>query len=476
MEKKSTSYAQLLREFLDPARVIDPERVARLLREDPAAAVFLILELRRRALPQPAPHTPSGAIPPQNKPNAQRRKKKPGRKKGHPGARRPRPNRIDRQEEHHLDCCPHCGGAVHPCQGKHAIRTRIIEDLPENIRTEIVEHIIHRAYCPGCKKTVEPPVPDALPGATLGLRLLSLTAYWHYQVGIPVRRIVEMLNAHLHCPLSAGGLVRMWQRLAKHLGPWYAQLVDEARQAAVLHADETGWRINGQTHWLWCFSSADTTVYMIDRNRGSPALKKFFEDAFAGTLVTDFWAAYNTVTCERRQFCLAHLLRELERTSEVNPSPAWQAFARKAMRLFRDALRLRKREDFTPETYASRIQRLNERLVDLMLIESTDPDVRRIAKRLRNYWDELLTFLDHPEVPPTNNHVERELRPAVIWRKVMQGNRSDRGAGTQAGLMSILRTLQRRGYKAIDTLVEYLQISLRDGKLPPFPTKPPADG
>jgi len=57
---------------------------------------------------------------------------------------------------------------------------------------------------------------------------------------------------------------------------------------------------------------------------------------------------------------------------------------------------LRKREDFTPETYASRIQRLNERLVDLMLIESADHDVRRLARKLRYYWDELLTFLDHP--------------------------------------------------------------------------------
>ncbi|MFB3786692.1 MAG: transposase [bacterium] len=141
----------------------------------------------------------------------------------------------------------------------------------------------------------------------------------------------------------------------------------------------------------------DTTVYLIDRSRGSPSLKKFIADAFAGALVTDFWAAYHTVTYEHRQFCLAHLSRELERTSAVNLSAAWQAFVRNAIRLFRDALRLRKREDFMPAAYASRIQRLNERLVDFMMIESTHPDARRLAKRLRNYWDELLTFLDHPD-------------------------------------------------------------------------------
>ncbi|HQH73175.1 MAG TPA: transposase [bacterium] len=51
-------------------------------------------------------------------------------------------------------------------------------------------------------------------------------------------------------------------------------------------------------------------------------MQEFFADAFAGTLVTDFWAAYHAVTCERRLFCLAHLLCELERTSAVNSSPA----------------------------------------------------------------------------------------------------------------------------------------------------------
>jgi len=114
-------------------------------------------------------------------------------------------------------------------------------------------------------------------------------------------------------------------------------------------------------------------------------------------------------------------------------------------------------------------------LLDLALGNYTDTDARHLAARLEKYRDELFTFQDHPETPPTNNHVERELRPAVTWRKVMQGNRSDSGARTQAGMMSILRILQRRGYKAIDTLVECLQISLRDDTLPPFPSKPSAD-
>ena len=163
-----------------------------------------------------------------------------------------------------------------------------------------------------------------------------------------------------------------------------------------------------------------------------------------------------------------HLLRELAKVDQVNASADWSAFSKKAKRLFQDALRLRRREDFSPETYASRIERLQQRLIDLMLIESPDADVRRVAHRLEKYWDDLLTFLEHPEVPPTNNLAERELRPAVIMRKVMQGNRSDQGARTQSILMTIFRTLKRRDLKPVETIYTALGESLRTGQLPPF--------
>jgi len=73
--------------------------------------------------------------------------------------------------------------------------------------------------------------------------------------------------------------VAMWLRIATILEPWYEQIAQEARGSAVLHADETGCRVNGQTWWLWCFANGQVCYYMIDRSRGSPALVKFFADA-----------------------------------------------------------------------------------------------------------------------------------------------------------------------------------------------------
>jgi len=80
----------------------------------------------------PTPSTPSGAIPPYLKPPAAKgkRRRRPGAKVGHPGARRPAPPAIDRRVEHRLTHCPDCGGKVHR---RTRTRTRTIADIPERI-------------------------------------------------------------------------------------------------------------------------------------------------------------------------------------------------------------------------------------------------------------------------------------------------------------------------------------------------------
>ncbi|GAG31711.1 unnamed protein product, partial [marine sediment metagenome] len=48
----------------------------------------------------------------------------------------------------------------------------MIEDIPEEIEPVVTEHTIWRDYCPQCRKHVEPVVPEALPGATLGHQVI----------------------------------------------------------------------------------------------------------------------------------------------------------------------------------------------------------------------------------------------------------------------------------------------------------------
>jgi transposase len=421
-----------------------------------------------------SPTTPSGMKPPYEKPAVKSRRKRLGRKEGHPGSRRPPPEQIDQREEHRLKCCPECGSSLKRC---HRTRTRYIEDIPADIQPVVTEHTIHRDWCPRCEKSVEPVVPDALPGSTLGNRVLVLAAWLHYALGNTLSQIVEVFNYHLQMKLTPGALTQQWQRLQAILEPWYEEIRSQCLHSAVLHADETSWRVNGKTHWLWCFATDTLTYFMIDRCRGSPALLKFFNEEFRGTLVTDFWGAYNKVVCARRQMCLVHLLRDFLTVEKYkSPGPHWPGFAKKVRRMIHDAMRLSKREDLSAEAYASRRSRLDERLQDLIETPWEDSQARRLIKRLRRHRRHLFTFLDQPAVPFDNNHGERSIRPAVIIRKNSYCNRSPNGARAQAVLMSIYRTLKQRGHDPITTVTNALTQYLTTGKLPPLPSKTTAYG
>jgi len=421
------------------------------------------------------PSTPSGQQPVYSKPKQRKRSgKSPGAKPGHQGRRRPMPEQIDRRQTHaELKRCPKCDGTVHPA---HKHRKRIIVDLPRDLSTETTEHTIPRQWCGTCKQYVEPTVAEAMPKATIGHRAAATMAWFHYGLGITIKNITRIFAQHLNTHLSSGGLVAIWQRMAEELEPWYERIGEEAKRSTYLHGDETGWRVNGHTHWLWCFTNPRCCYFMIDPSRGSPALLKFFTEDFNGVLITDFWRVYEWVNAAERQYCLVHLLREIEAVDEKNVSEQWRAFAKKLKRLIRDGVRLRQQSEHPRKAHPSKVKRIDERLNALADGEYADADAKRLAKRLARHRDWLFTFLDYPEVPWENNFAERQIRPAVILRKNSQSNRSERGAATQAMLMSVFRTLELRGYDPTTTIADALRRLLIDGHLPPLPSPAVAGG
>ena len=198
--------------------------------------------------------------------------------------------------------------------------------------------------------------------------IVAFTAWLHYCLNMTIGQLVSVFEFHIKSTISRGGLMKMWHRLATIFEPWYDQIEEDAKSSAVLHGDETGWRVDGKTHWLWCFASENTTYYMVHESRGSPAISEFFKEFYDGVLVTDFWAAYNRVACADRQMCLVHLLRELKKVDKyLDTSKDWQAFRKKLKRLIQDAIRLsHRRDELSAEKYASLKQRIEERL-DKML-------------------------------------------------------------------------------------------------------------
>lgn len=413
------------------------------------------------------PSTPSAQKPVFAKPNVseKKRNKKPGRKNGHQGSRRETPTRIDKTVEHRAQSCPHCGCT--DLQRRNVKRKRTIEDVSKDTRVETTEHEICRDFCPKCKKIVEPVITDALPNSSIGNGILVLSAWLHFAVGITISQILSVFNFHLQFKMSPGGLVQMWHRLSDILLAWYDEILEDIQKAGVLHGDETGWRVNGKTHWLWCFTSLTATIFSVEQSRAGPVVLEFIKEYFSGVFVSDFWYAYNVLTCAKQK-CLAHLLREIKHIEKYKDSGGdWPRFGRKLKRLIHDAIRLRKRKsELSVQSYEHRCRRMSERLKLLFEHGWSNKDARRLIKRLRRHKDELFTFLEKDEVPYDNNFGERSIRGAVIMRKNSYNNRSQKGSLTQSILMSVFFTIKQRRLNPVDTVKKALKIYIETDKLP----------
>lgn len=468
---------------IDLSKGLTERQAERIFEQGKEAVVFALLKqsqmLAQKAnLPKAIaadPSTPSAQKPVFAKEQVRsRRRKKPGRKRGHAGARRKRPVQVDRTVEHRLDNCPDCGGSLKKCSGQ---RERIIEDIPETVKVEVVKHVIHRDWCPACRKAVEPVVTDALPKSSIGNGILVMSAWLHYALGSTISQILEVFNFHLRFHMSQGGLVQMWHRVADILWQWYEEITADIQQAGVLHGDETGWRVNGKTHWLWCFTSRTATIFTIENSRGSPVVLEFIKECFSGVFVSDFWHAYNVLTCAKQK-CLAHLLRDLKRVEQYKDTGRdWCRFSKKLKRLIRDAIRLKQRNgEHDEDTYRRRCRRLEQRLGLLIEHDWQNKEAKRLIKRLRRHENEMFTFLEYVAVPFDNNFGERSIRGAVIMRKNSFNNRSERGALTQSVLMSVFFTIKQRGLNPVQTVKKALKEYIKTNELPKLAELTASDG
>ena len=140
-----------------------------------------------------APSCPSGPKPPYKKSKTQTKRRTSGPPKGHPDARRPSPEQVDRNEQRRAESCPDCGGPLHRCED---VRHRYIEDIPEGIKVEVARYAIYRDWCPACRKHVEPVITEALPKSMIGHRLLAMSAWLHYALGTTISQILSVFNFH----------------------------------------------------------------------------------------------------------------------------------------------------------------------------------------------------------------------------------------------------------------------------------------
>lgn len=421
-------------------------------------------QLRRQAAAGKAADggNPSNGGPPAFvKPNlpADRPRRRPGRKAGHVAALRPLPAKIDQVVEVPLAAdargralCPRCRGVLTQLES-HA---RIVEDLtPCNV--QVTKFKTRSGYCVNCDRQVEsraaqqPPAAPGIPHGQVGINALALGLMLRVRHRLPFRQITQVFDRMAGLRLCPGALVKQVKRIARWLGGEYRKLILRARASAQLHVDETGWRIDGRDAWAWVFTQPLLTLYVCNRPRGGQVVRDILGEEFDGTVVCDFYRAYDKLKCPKQR-CLTHLLREIRDTSaKAGPAFADDPWVVKLKRWCQDGIALKKKWKVLPDPkYEMRASRIEDRLDALMKTQPSHADARRLRKRIERYRPELTRFLWDENLEPTNNPAERALRPLVVARKISGGSRSAAHAEAWAKLSSILATQEQNGRNVLE--------------------------
>jgi transposase len=395
-----------------------------------------------------APFTPRRRRPSQRKDPETRQAG--GRKAGHTGKGRSRPTQIDRSAyipvgEH----CPDCG---EPLTGEGVKRERIIEDIEPVRPTRVTRYEIERRWCPHCHTYKEAPVTTALPRHRLGLHVMLFVVYQKVAVGLSYGKIQRELATYFGLRVSKGQLSNIVAEVAELFGPAYRRLIALLRQQAAVHVDETGWRVNGDNHWLWVFISDAVTLYVLSHSRGSKVPKALLGPEFDGSVISDFYSAYSPLDYTKGK-CWAHLLRDAHKLTEGKPPPDPErlAFKEDLHQLFLEMGLALEHVALDAAAREALCQEMHERLQAFAQRPWRDADCQRLAERILKYLDDLLLWLRDPTVAATNNAAERALRPAVITRKTSFGSHSKRGALDFACLLSLIRTWEQQGHDFFST-------------------------
>ena len=381
--------------------------------------------------------------------------KRSGRKPGHEGAFRAIPKKVDRTIRVPCQTCPECRVTLVDPQTRDLSQT----DIPP-VQPVVTKFVVQGGTCPCCGKyrqgRHEEQITDPTPvvQSVLGPRVLGMAADWKHRLGIVYRKISELFDTCFSLKVRPGTLSRAEIRFAQRALPTYEWLVEALRKAGVVHADETGWRISRRSAWLWVFASKDITIYAIRCSRGHEVPADMLGEDFSGVLIVDGLSSYDVLECIKGR-CVGHILRRARGLTEDHSLPAADRDHVEALiTLLKRALdTAARREEWAESTYARKRSQIERDLDQWLTSAASDDrhaDVKRLAKHLRKHRHEWFLFLYDPDIPATNNHGERQIRPAVILRKLGSCHREPLHATAHEITASLTTTCRQRGHPFLE--------------------------
>lgn len=399
------------------------------------------------------------------KPNSLRTtgKNKSGGQKGHKGETLQQTAVPDITEQHSLLECPGCAASLASIAPVDIVKRQVF-DIPAP-QLLITEHQAEVKLCPNCQLKATAKFPEEVKAPVqYGSVIKSWTLYFQHQQFIPEDRLQEVFNDLMGIKIATATLTRFSELANDGLVDFENEVLSQIKVAPAKHLDETGFRVSSKTHWLHVASTKKLTHYHL-----SPKRKALLE-GLEGTVIHDHWRPYYKLPNVQHGLCNQHHLRELKSLIENEKEP----WARKMQRFLRFSLGRRKQyeEKPIPDTELIRFFELFDRIVDEGLrFHEQQPPFSKKAKRGRtakrtghnlllrfqNHREDVLRFLNNPEVPFTNNQAEQDIRMMKCKQKISGGFRTNKGAEIFARIRGFISTARKQGWGIFNSIQKLIQ-------------------
>jgi transposase len=368
--------------------------------------------------------TPSSKVPVKPNSSTKHQRNRGGGKPGHKGHGRSSICEQDADEVKRVaidNVCPDCGNALE----EKGTRARTVIDCQPIKMKKIVYHL-QRKRCPKCKKVISARPPGVLAKCLYSNQLLAYVAVQHYIYGNTLGQIEKQTG------VGYSSLIDAMHQLARRLKDVPESLIQLYRDSPLKHADETGWRTDGQNGYAWLFCTPDVSIFRFRRTRsGAVAREVFGPEPLPGVLVVDRYNGYNRMPCSI-QYCYAYLLRTVKDLEKDFPEPQ-----------LANAMSLRTL-DITDSQFKQQAAKIKDAIINITNRQARHPAIQKVQDIFRQKAQRLYHWAEDRNIPADNNRAERELRPLVIARKISFGSQSDAGARTREILMTVLHTLKKK--------------------------------
>lgn len=425
-----------------------------------------ILELKAR-LNQDSSNS---SQPPSSDPPWKPRAKEPGRGRragGQPGHKGHRRELVvpDQTITVKPERCIGCGTALSGDDSE-PLRHQVTE-IPE-VRGLVTEYQVHTLRCGCCGVDTIAPWPSGVPRGAFGPRLQAVLAVCSGAYHLSKRNIEQLALDFFGVEISLGAISELEEQTSVALEPSTHEAASYIAAQPAAHADETGWLQRSERAWLWVVATASMARFIVHPRRTAAVAKELLRD-FLGILVSDQYSGYSFIDKKRRQLCWAHLIRHFQSFWDygLKEKLLGVKLVGAARKLFRLWHRVRDgtltREQFQKEIVPLRVA------VPRLLNEGRYLPSKKVAKSCR--WilrdeDSLWTFVDNEGVEPTNNHAERVIRPAVLWRKGSFGTNSDRGSRFVERILTVVTSLRLQKRNVLDFVTASCRASLLGQQAP----------